>query len=179
MDMTYCHCGCEETVEKKKGPHTGIYCAECDTWLKWKPKARKINPKIDWKQYKMPFGKHKGIRICDLPKTYLKWGAENIEDENLQEMFKIAFEAISKVKVRGKFPNVDEKDIYQLVDHKTDEVLQQCSLNELPTHARSIWPKYSMPHPGFIIVEHEIVGRVEFKAKYKKKEKNEFLFDEN
>lgn len=31
----------------------------------------------------MPFGKHKGKEIKDLPSSYLKWLAENCEDEKI------------------------------------------------------------------------------------------------
>lgn len=33
----------------------------------------------------MPFGKHKGADIEDLPSGYLKWVAENVDDEELAE----------------------------------------------------------------------------------------------
>ena len=32
---------------------------------------------------KMPFGKHKGQKIEDLPSDYLKWVAENIDNETI------------------------------------------------------------------------------------------------
>ena len=32
---------------------------------------------------KMPFGKHKGEEIEDIPSDYLKWVAENIDDEEI------------------------------------------------------------------------------------------------
>jgi hypothetical protein len=31
----------------------------------------------------MPFGKHKGTRIGDLPSSYLHWLAENCENEDI------------------------------------------------------------------------------------------------
>lgn len=31
----------------------------------------------------MPFGKHKGESISDLPSSYLKWLAENCNDERI------------------------------------------------------------------------------------------------
>lgn len=33
----------------------------------------------------MPFGKHKGEDIEDLPSSYLKWLAENCDDEEICE----------------------------------------------------------------------------------------------
>jgi len=32
----------------------------------------------------MPYGKHKGTRICDLPSDYLKWLAENVSEATEQ-----------------------------------------------------------------------------------------------
>lgn len=29
----------------------------------------------------MPYGKHKGTRICDLPTSYVKWLAETISED--------------------------------------------------------------------------------------------------
>ena len=29
----------------------------------------------------MPYGKHRGTRICDLPSNYLKWLAETISED--------------------------------------------------------------------------------------------------
>ena len=34
---------------------------------------------------KMPFGKHKGTDIEDLPTDYLKWLAENCDDDDICE----------------------------------------------------------------------------------------------
>lgn len=31
----------------------------------------------------MPFGKHKGKDIEDIPSDYLKWVAENVDDEDI------------------------------------------------------------------------------------------------
>lgn len=42
----------------------------------------------NWRSnYKMPFGKHKGELIADIPSPYLEWCLENIEklSENLRE----------------------------------------------------------------------------------------------
>jgi len=32
----------------------------------------------------MPFGKHKGEEIEDLPSSYIKWLTENMEDEEIR-----------------------------------------------------------------------------------------------
>lgn len=28
-------CGCVQYTKQKKGPHLGLYCANCGLWLKW------------------------------------------------------------------------------------------------------------------------------------------------
>lgn len=38
---------------------------------------------------KMPFGKHKGVYVKDIPDSYLKWAVLNISDRASAEMFKI------------------------------------------------------------------------------------------
>lgn len=38
---------------------------------------------------KMPFGKHKGVYIKDIPDAYIKWAVLNISDKASAEMFKI------------------------------------------------------------------------------------------
>jgi len=38
---------------------------------------------------KMPFGKHKGVYIKDIPDEYLKWAVMNISDKASAEMFKV------------------------------------------------------------------------------------------
>ena len=38
---------------------------------------------------KMPFGKHKGTFLKDIPDAYIKWAVINIRDRASAEMFKI------------------------------------------------------------------------------------------
>lgn len=47
----------------------------------------------------MPYGKHKGTRICDLPSFYLKWIAENIS-ENTEQGKKICLGADTEYQQR-------------------------------------------------------------------------------
>jgi len=35
-------CGCDESIERMKGEHLGVYCKECDKWDSWKSQG---NPK--------------------------------------------------------------------------------------------------------------------------------------
>lgn len=48
----------------------------------------------EWEEHKManldhdsimPFGKHKGKLICDIPSDYLRWAAREIDDEEIAE----------------------------------------------------------------------------------------------
>ena len=111
-------CTHETTVEKEKGPHIGVYCANCDKWLSWKKKEP--NYEKDWETFTMPFGKHEGELLKDIPHHYLKWGAENLDDDIVvQKMLIIALEKLTTKKARLKFPAVSGKDIYRLVDRKS------------------------------------------------------------
>ncbi len=38
---------------------------------------------------KMPFGKHKGVFLKDIPTNYITWAVLNIKDRASAEMFKI------------------------------------------------------------------------------------------
>lgn len=39
----------------------------------------------------MPFGKHKGVYLKDIPITYIQWALCNVTDLALAEMFKIEY----------------------------------------------------------------------------------------
>lgn len=176
-------CEHDSTIEKEKGPHTGIYCASCDKWLRWKKKEPDYEK--DWVNFTMPFGKHEGKLLKEIPHHYLKWGAENLDDDIVvQKMLAFALQKLTKKKARSSFPPVNSKDIYQLVDNATNEVLLQSELENMRDKAKEVWPKYVMPHPGFIIEGDAVVGRLEFVKKAEKKKKakvdhnkNPSLFD--
>ena len=66
------HCGGAELYTKKQGLHLGLYCQACgDRWIRWLSQARPV--------VAMPFGKHRGTPISDLPDDYLDWLLENVE----------------------------------------------------------------------------------------------------
>ena len=68
-------CCSGNTIERPKGPHQGLYCSDCGKWLKWIPK------KVSWKEFVMPFGKHKGktlLKISEIDDTYLPWSVNNL-----------------------------------------------------------------------------------------------------
>lgn len=43
--------------------------------------------KSEYKYTKMPWGKHKGKYISELPDDYIKWWLKNVNDLALAEMF--------------------------------------------------------------------------------------------
>jgi hypothetical protein len=67
-------CQSNNTVQSKRGPHIGEYCADCGAHIRWVPQGLE--------NFIWPVGtKHKGKRILDILKTdrrYLEWAAENI-----------------------------------------------------------------------------------------------------
>ncbi len=65
------HCGSFAIETRTCGPHLGVYCARCGRWITWAPSGRPIEV--------MPFGKHKGSPIADLPHAYLEWVLENLK----------------------------------------------------------------------------------------------------
>jgi hypothetical protein len=65
------HCGSIALDMRTRGPHLGIYCARCSRWLGWVPQGRPVK--------NMPFGKHKGTAVKDLPADYLNFVLENVQ----------------------------------------------------------------------------------------------------
>ena len=76
---THCpHCGSANLYTEKKGQHLGLYCMSCERWIAWRTRNKPLDT--------MPFGKHKGTPIRDLPSDYIHWVLENL---NLRdELFK-------------------------------------------------------------------------------------------
>jgi hypothetical protein len=75
------HCGGANLYTEKVRRHLGIYCTACSKWIKWLSQGRPLNT--------MPFGKHKGTPIRDLPSDYIRWVLENL---NLRDQL---FKALS------------------------------------------------------------------------------------
>lgn len=59
------NCGTYEFFEVPRPPHIALHCNVCGRWVAWKPQNNPIA--------EMPFGKHKGIPIAELPDDYLDW----------------------------------------------------------------------------------------------------------
>ena len=68
------------------------WCPKCDKWMKWeaKPKTRE-----GASAFIMPFGKHKGTSLTELPESYLKWGVEALDNKNIKSWFKYELECRS------------------------------------------------------------------------------------
>ena len=74
--------------------HVGAFCSACNTWLQWLPSQKTIVKRtVELTQVGeivMPFGKHKGLRLKDIPKDYLQWMAENSNQEEWRQKAKAA-----------------------------------------------------------------------------------------
>ncbi len=67
------HCGSANlsTVQCSGGPHWGrLECGSCHRFIKWLPKP--IDPESA-AAFLMPFGKHRGKPLAELPSDYLAW----------------------------------------------------------------------------------------------------------
>jgi Putative quorum-sensing-regulated virulence factor len=57
--------------------HLEARCADCDTHLHYLPQREPLNDFVHIGDVEAPFGKHKGMKLKDIPKDYLKWMADN------------------------------------------------------------------------------------------------------
>jgi hypothetical protein len=64
------HCGARDFFTEERGPHLGKFCRGCGQWMRWVPQGHPI--------LVMPFGKHKGSLIKNLPSDYLDWILEHV-----------------------------------------------------------------------------------------------------
>lgn len=48
-------------------------CSTLDQFITW------MDTPWASRQMKMPFGKHKGVKLCNLPKSYISWAMENMD----------------------------------------------------------------------------------------------------
>lgn len=59
-------CSSKDTVDKNGLVMRGLFCPN-GHWLKWETQD------IPYEEYRMPFGKHQGKRIQEVPKPYIKY----------------------------------------------------------------------------------------------------------
>lgn len=90
MAETPCICGATTVERREKGPHLGAYCMECGKWLRWEPKPITLESAL---VYPMPFGKHRGLAMGELPPGYVDWLADNCMDAKISRMARLIQEA--------------------------------------------------------------------------------------
>jgi uncharacterized protein (DUF3820 family) len=90
-----CHCGgylrIIYTIILSGGQerHYG-YCGECAKELCASLKHEQTKELVE--NFTLYFGKHKGSKIKDVPKDYLKWCTENLTDEKMKTKIKLYLE---------------------------------------------------------------------------------------
>jgi len=145
-----CKCGCEEYFIEEKGPHLGIFCTDCARWLGWLTREVK-----NWRTYKMPFGKYKGMKMEKIPLDYLDWIIASIDDEKIVEIAQKAIETFA--------PKLNEKLIWKLVSPNGD-ILFEGLIRELLSESEKLWEDARMIHSGFIHSKGEVVATVSLKS---------------
>lgn len=75
----------EHAVEKEVGPHIGVYC-RCGKWLAWKSKPLTSERA---RAFVMPYGRHKGQRLDEIPRDYLDWLAKDCQNAKIRSMAEI------------------------------------------------------------------------------------------
>ena len=80
------------TMERAAGPHRGLYCADCGGWIRWVQKQLAPDEALE---FVMPFGKHKGEKMGDIPDDYLDWVYENCQG-SVARAAGLAYEAKSQ-----------------------------------------------------------------------------------
>lgn len=83
-------CRCRVQCKEKKGPHVGHFCRDCGKWSKWDSVPATDSSALE---FRMPFGKHKGEVLRDVPDDYLDWLYENCSNKKIAELARLAYEA--------------------------------------------------------------------------------------
>lgn len=60
--------------------HLELYCTGCGKHVRF---LKSTTPET----FVMPFGKHKGDQLQNIPLDYLHWGVSNLSDEKLRNRF--------------------------------------------------------------------------------------------
>lgn len=69
------------------GTYVRANCAECKAYFQFIPQGGRKWERAVGVETLMPFGKHKGTKIGDLPGEYLLWGADNLQSESFRKAF--------------------------------------------------------------------------------------------
>lgn len=86
MKQTCKKCGCDKfTVNHSPGGHAKAECSTCGAYLQFIPQGPEPT---HIGEVVIPFGKHKGARLAQIPDEYLRWAAENLESTKWREKFK-------------------------------------------------------------------------------------------
>ncbi len=72
----------DSRIKDKLQNHAKNYSLDKDG-LKSALKLGEFKQSIPFDEITMPYGKHKGTAIGDLPTSYLRWLAENFDDERI------------------------------------------------------------------------------------------------
>lgn len=85
-ELSCAACGTKTfSIQRKTcGPtiHVGAYCTACSKWLTWL-KAYGTTEQTEPQdltqvgEIELPFGKHKGVKLKDVPRDYLEWYSAN------------------------------------------------------------------------------------------------------
>lgn len=73
-------CHHARTDLRERPPHVGEYCSDCDAFIRWVPQTIDLEKA---QSYVMPFGKHTGQMLKDIPIAYLSWLEENCQSKNV------------------------------------------------------------------------------------------------
>ena len=72
----------KETLASNGITHVGAYCSECGAWLRWLPaQVPEAAALVRVGDIEIPFGKHKGKKLKDIPRDYLEWLAKEAKPE--------------------------------------------------------------------------------------------------
>lgn len=74
-------CEHKYTYRKIQPPHVGEYCSKCHAWLRWVPLDITYE---EAQNFEMPFGKHAGKRLHEIPAGYLEWLSESTSNKSIK-----------------------------------------------------------------------------------------------
>lgn len=85
VDGPACVCDSTRYSRRQEKTHVGLYCIGCGKWWKWE--AQPITRERA-AAFVLPFGKHKGKKLAEVPRDYLEWAAHKMDNARIQAMAK-------------------------------------------------------------------------------------------